>query len=107
MNKIEYGCTLYIDHDNITISDDYEVLVRTNINDSNLYISIGRIEDEVTYFYHSKKPLPTDINQLIYMGENIYTYKRTMKPIDEFNMQTEEIKTLIFDELYYVMSKHH
>ena len=107
MNKIEYGYTLYIDHDNITISDDYEIIVRTNVNGSNIYVSIGRIEDEVTYFYHSRKPLPNEINQLIYMGDNIYTYKRTMKPIDEFNMQTEEIKTLIFDDLYYVLNKHY
>jgi hypothetical protein len=107
MNTIEYGCTLYIDHDNIIITDEYEIMVKTIIDGEETFISIGVIEDEVTYFYNSRKPSPRDINQLIYMGDNIYTYKRTMKPIEEFNMQTEEIKTLIFDDLYYVLTKHH
>jgi len=106
MNTIEYGCTLYIDHDNIIITDEYEVMVKTITNGEETFISIGVIEDELNHFYDSRRPYPEEIKRLIYVGNNIYSYKYYTSPLSEFLDQPLDIQEKIFDNIYHVYNKY-
>jgi hypothetical protein len=99
------GYILKVDHINTIITDEYEVLIKS-INTEYDYISIGRIEDEVTYFYESNKPKINDIKYLLYLGDNMFSYKQLISPLDEINNQDDHVKEIIVDQLMNCFNKY-
>ena len=88
--KLERGCVLRLDENNLSITKDFVVL-----KDG---FPVGTLKNNLTWFNQSKTPKIEDIKQIVYLREYTWGIREFFTKLSEFELLKDSDKETILEE---------